>query len=894
MSAILESPFGRLVWKEWRSVRGFAIALLVFGLGLLWISYGGPERGFNQQAEFIIPMIPIIALMGIVATTFAAEHEHNTAFFQRSLPASQTTVVTSKLLVGLAISVFLALIMLTVARVSDRHALESLKPGETILAACELLAWGTLVSLLSRRALVALVVSSLIAVGVAYLVQWVISPNLWDTEDPRILYVPLVRWAIVILVSLTAVAVGSAWFNDRSSEITGHITRWKATNASAVASRSSTADTGTLSRLGRLAWCQVKSDVWMWTGLLILLVVLLVQFCGYRRTSGEEALMILIVATVLGCVATSKNESERHFLSMQDVSPSMIWFSSLLLPAVLLGVASWAMWLTTHSARTSVAESRWLYALGAPVLGLAVGQLFARLTRSSVTAFGIAMLTGVFAAAWLAFAVTVETPLRYSVLPFVFLSLIATLITTRAWLYGWSGRSVRFWKYGSIAACLTISLGIFGWFRATELPSVPASKLTAVELPPSPPSTKVDAFRRLGEYMENEFGGFAIRSLDTPLVDRIVNGLDEEHFAFPSRNFTSTDEQTISNILYVLSETVRQSVSDDDSEEGLRRIKSLFDAGDLMVTSGFGARYRWRGLSDYSYAPVIDWARLEGTTPDQIAEVIAMASDRFLSTDMLSNSIAIQSNASRRLADGDLDLLPKRYTRFERSQFVFGLMLPWERARIHRYVDGLQARSMDDLETYKSILAERTFPSLRPYSYDDQHLLVDAWEFSIPDLRTMLLSLQTERAFVIRLAIARYQKLNEGNLPDSVLELTDQLTDDALIDPLQGRPFILVHPEAAADWIADNERPYRAEWEPDPMARYRDGFLWAPGFYAEPTPDSSRDEMLFWVNENHQLPVLNLSRVLSAVFRSTDLVQTHVKGDLYAGNGGMFPLGDAD
>ena len=82
--------FWRLVWKEYRLMRSFWIAMAVLAVILeliACISVWSP----NDSVQMIFAMalvLPAFYAMGCGATLFATEHETGTYQFQRALPVS--------------------------------------------------------------------------------------------------------------------------------------------------------------------------------------------------------------------------------------------------------------------------------------------------------------------------------------------------------------------------------------------------------------------------------------------------------------------------------------------------------------------------------------------------------------------------------------------------------------------------------------------------------------------------------------------------------------------------------------------------------------------------------------------------------------------------------------
>lgn len=173
MNALL---FPRLVWKEYRVLRGYWLSLLVVGLliDFFTVQFASDPRTTLLSVPWI--MAAFFAL-GAGATLFAIEREEQTIEFLRGLPASPSRLFIGKVASALGGMILLQMTLAIVAVVAvDVRQLWSMIASYDLLTPStalflQVLAWGVFFSLLVKRPLLAAVLAALATLVSFALVQ---------------------------------------------------------------------------------------------------------------------------------------------------------------------------------------------------------------------------------------------------------------------------------------------------------------------------------------------------------------------------------------------------------------------------------------------------------------------------------------------------------------------------------------------------------------------------------------------------------------------------------------------------------------------------------------------------------------------------------------------------
>ncbi|TWT71116.1 ABC-2 transporter permease [Crateriforma conspicua] len=814
MSVITEPGFGRLLWKEWRIARSFAIVLAVIGVGLLAMAAflgRGSGDSYTIGMAALATGLPLIALAGMVATAFAAEHENGTGILQRSLPTSVSSVVLSKLIVAVVVSLILFAILAFTAVALAAPDKVDLGNLSVVVAAIEMTAWGMLISMLSRRPLVALVLAAMLAVVTAFAMvsladylAWTFgwTGTLWNTQSQNNALRMVMRLIAVSVVAALAVRSSGAWFDDRAADWGRAGQGLLGRDTDALASRSEKVATGALARLGRLVWCQYRSAPGIWIGLtaVTLLMVYLI-----RRDEHGVALFLTLGGSLFGGITLGLSSAEKRFLFAQPIRPRFHWLATLVLPGAIVALFCIALMMMDWRRR-----EYWLLCFG-PLAGFAVGQLISRFAKSGLIGFGLSLLTGVLVIFWISFAMILAIPFWVAVLPLIVFAFLATFLTAKGWLYQWDDRAHRRWLAVCIGVPAVLILALVAAFRAYEIPAVTAQQIAALSLPdlPRQDQGKTAAFlRMIDPKIHGRLGAswgagmYAYDPIAEVDVDVLSEALQENRIALP----TDTDRVRIRHALGKLSLdtqlAARRAIADGDSQAAQKYLQSLIRLKALAQDVGYGYFQQ-----DNAWL-ILQWATMPSTEPAAIQGIIDQLTPLVPDKKSALRSQALQSHFLQQLAANDSDFFNRIWDPTTRRGLIVTSWMPWERQRLKRFVEHQIIQSTQSLRRMADIMERNQRPDsedsfVRQTYIGDPHLLVPTYEFQLQDAPTFLRSVQMDRALIVRMAILLWQKTHDGRLPSAITDLSDIVDDDVMIDPAQGQPFLIVAGQAAQVAIAE-------------------------------------------------------------------------------------------
>ena len=246
--AMTRTVLGRLVWKEYRLLRGFWGGMLLLCLvgQLVALAVAEPMRTSQpidpaQYLYLVAVALTAFYVLGCGATAFAGERDAGTYLLQRVLPVTPGRLLLGKLLytglsallLGVAAWVLAAvLVSLRGWHPQDSHSAIALLGG---VKAIELLAWGVFFSLLTSRPLRAVVLAALTTSVVSYPLSWMLSDI--PEQSRGVFYFPsflgdvstilprLIIAALVLAYDVRLVGVG---FANRIPSVTRNLMRPRA------------------------------------------------------------------------------------------------------------------------------------------------------------------------------------------------------------------------------------------------------------------------------------------------------------------------------------------------------------------------------------------------------------------------------------------------------------------------------------------------------------------------------------------------------------------------------------------------------------------------------------------------------------------------------------------
>lgn len=517
--------FRRVLWKEYRVLRAFWIAVVAIVLAIeafAWLFLAGREA--TQTFEVVVSVFIALYALAAGAILFAVEREEGTDTFLTTLPVGSGRLFVPKVVLGIASTLALAAVLFLIVRAWQ--ALGLTEPVERIgvwangkprdplalaAIACDVFACGLLCSLLLKRPLIAACLGAGVAVLVTY-ASTLITNSLAD--EPVQNRTPgdygwiwsVTLFALSAGVFLVDVAVGQRWLEWGSLRIkrrrnVGNIAEKR---AAAAAKRAAHGPTW-LGAFGRLLWQEWRQTWRMMTiylGVGTLVMAWMLTPDGSRDTNVNSAMILSgFLAALMGASTfyADQDRSQFRFFGERPVRPRMVWLNRLFVwgavLVVFLAIAT-PLWvavtlgdltlLVKHmdnsyvdGERTPGSFTGTLFQLPA-VLSFAIlvsvayasGQLCSMLLRSGIIA---AFLGVVLAAAMLAWSVGMSAlgvNWWLSIAPLPIIMLWVTWLRAPHWIAERTGR----WPWTRLGLSLAVPLLAVGIatasYRMFQIPRV--------------------------------------------------------------------------------------------------------------------------------------------------------------------------------------------------------------------------------------------------------------------------------------------------------------------------------------------------------------------------------------------------------------------------------------
>ncbi len=358
-SAILQ----RLIWKEYRVLRSFWLATLVFVIVASVATCAGGKRhlwGMRLSGEdffFLAALGNCMYALGVGGMLFAIEHELSTAAFLRRLPLDARHLLVAKLTAAFISLLGLKLVLWFVASLFWMITLTDLNAGSirTILSSglvteLELFAWGAMFSLLSRQPLTTIICG---VAGPSLVVHMLLPLSLQNSVGGILGHYQ--SWLMVrLLLSLTLLglvaALSEKWL--RSPEPLSLQPNWirrltfrkRVDQADWLSAklRAAPIRTTAWSQLGRLMWLQWRQSRTLWCTLAIPFLVSGV-WNWFHPFGNADANMLFVVSTGILCLGLGVSvfrgqqaQSRFRYFADRGISPGKVWWGHQLLVQVLL------------------------------------------------------------------------------------------------------------------------------------------------------------------------------------------------------------------------------------------------------------------------------------------------------------------------------------------------------------------------------------------------------------------------------------------------------------------------------------------------------------------------------------------------------------------------------
>ncbi|MGH7134228.1 MAG: hypothetical protein ACREHD_00725, partial [Pirellulales bacterium] len=444
----------RLMWKEYRVLRSFWLALAIFGLAcdaLIFISVASPQERLPGFFGFASVLTAGFAV-GAGAMLFALEREEATREFLRFLPLTSSRIFISKvvaaamgtLLLGLLLSAVSLKDVLDITARPSRPWFYDLFLGARdmtlmySLLVLQAMGWSVFFSLRSARTLLAALLGALAAVSCIVLAEYLVKDRMGLAA--RFWPAPTLHVAATVAIWSIDVWLGRRWLHDRR-----------------VVSRSASDGTGRLAIYKRLLWQQ-----WRRSPRMLAVVIALGLAVPLLIWPLFIPMTVLGFALLGACTFLSDQEARQfRFFAERGVAPGRVWLSRQLfwlvwaagLACVLLAAHELAAILLKgllpdeNEARKLWDELGWIFDVGglAVWIGLSfgAGQLCSMFFRSGVLAAALGVVVAGVLAGWAVLMHRLEIALWWSTAPLIVAMFAATWLRAEAWIL--ERNSVRAW-----------------------------------------------------------------------------------------------------------------------------------------------------------------------------------------------------------------------------------------------------------------------------------------------------------------------------------------------------------------------------------------------------------------------------------------------------------------
>ena len=709
----------RLVWKEYRLMRSFWIAMAVITVlleVLLCVTIWDP--GVRVRMVFTIALaLPAFYAMGCGATLFATEHETGTYQFQRSLPISAARLFFGKLPFGLLSTPLLFLLLWLSAwalcgwrlpRADDHAGLWRLCG----VAAIEFFLWGVFFSLISKQPMKAAVLAAIAGSATIHFITMAGANQVMEIyfKPSSLPY----RGIVASVVALADVWLGYRWLRDGSTTVSHRRRLGRGTSAGrkrAAIQRGTAATRATI--LGRLIWQQWRQSVRMMVVLSALVLPLvaylachlerLFSWAGGNSFRWPEDLPLLTVLALVSVplaggsvfLADQRRRSFR-FLTERGVHPRHVWISRhpVWVLAVLLWMAvlvlPWAVVLTLSWMADPAA---YLDAIDAPMQrkvvelafmgGVCLAYVACAYTVGQLSSmfFGSGLLAGFFALllsgglwCWSVLMLLLGVPWIWSIAPIPIVLLVATWLRTPHWMLerngpkGWF--STATWLVGTTGLLLAAVLA----YRVYEVPEVD-------------PGFSIQGFTEPGTSEARVTADMYRRAHDLLLPIASPQGQAEEETKEENLARRKAWIEANRESIDLAMKASRRADCDGYEPAGHERLgragrelggllvqqaRLLNDEGDLdaaldrylaalRIASHVRSRNRFAATADYLeygvYSQLRVWASKPGQTPERIRIAIEAVERMMSEPPSQTDAMKAEYVMARQIIEGDFDLL---------------------------------------------------------------------------------------------------------------------------------------------------------------------------------------------------------------------------------------------
>ncbi len=829
------NPFWRLVWKEYRLQRAFWLAMLGLAvlahLFLLGCIHG---KVIHSTEAFFWAALGLGAFyaLGCGATLFATEHEAQTYPFQRALPVTAIRLFAAKVAYAiLSTAAMLAAAWLLAAIVSGWHLPEPHQHlalwGLWGMGAAELLAWGVLFSLVTKRPLVAVI----LAVSCASLAVELLRtgrPVPWEIES----YVQAIHWRALVVGILAVVDLwlGYRWFRGPGERARGIAT--VATHTSEVSETSEVwLEASSCTMFNRLVWHHARQSA----PLLLTFAAMVAPLALARMAMRIEAAVAIdslnrdawlvwlpfLLAAVLApplmgaCVfLADQSHGGFRFLAERGVAPKYVWLSRQVVWFVPLAAGALAI-----AAPVRADEMHWsALMLGYVLLAYASGQFFSMFFRSGVLAAGFGMALSVAICFWAALMDLAHISWWWSVAPIPLALFACTWLRSGDWLVEKPGAKALVVDCWPLVVVVGLLLAMLPLIRIHEIPWVDPGFVPDEFARPATADAEATVARycQAAELMRPLPAGLDVagnrQSSIAPLTPEETAWLeanreavatvleasrrsDCDFFDVPNPFDLPRQVVRLAKLLFL---SGRQLESENNLDAALERyLSTLRVAGHLRRRATLSGNADAVELWVQEYLPY--WAARPGQTPERVLAAVRRTDDVLAASPPRSDCVKSHYLLARAYLDGD----PQAMAHFipdERDRLFAQATircLSWERTRTLRVLNVWTADAMEVCTR-----AETSAASGGRITSGTGGRTTSAWWSrvtqatplwpSLPDATSLchtLAHLETQRRATRSLLALEAWKLEHGRLPQSLGELTGRYLERPPVDPFWGKLF---------------------------------------------------------------------------------------------------------
>ena len=725
----------RIAWKDYRRMSGLWWALFGFWflcLSLWTISQITSDTGivdFPITTGTLCTLVlttAVIYALGWSGLTFAAEHEDKTYGLLRSLPLAPNSVFWGKFVFGLLSTVLLVVSLAILCfvylegvvdylldgryRASPSSTASNWDPierfGYFVMAATIPLAMviGMFWSMRLKKPFTALTLAAICLVFVTQsstLVAALACPNAWNAStefNPQNINATAIAVALILCASVLLFIVDwrlAAWWLPTKQK--------PATASPLVGTAPASPPTSKPSGMRRMLWLSMKDNVWLSIGLAIAGIAVSVMILGPNPFP-------LVASAFLGVIVFRPDHQENRYrlLSQLGVKRSQYWFSRLWLPALcalLIAVAA-AQVPGVSGVRSNgfdrslfLRKQNWFFL--AALSTFSIGQLCSMAFRSSIIASATTLILSIFVCWWTYFwSSFLDVPAALIHLPVVLLPLMATFLRVPRWF-----RETGSWKQWVIPL-FPMALLFVGVPTATALYRI--YEIPYAEVPEGmllPPRTQEEE-EQIAKFEQLQLGRVQGHPSIVELADSFEHNFDppwefslaeevdlllditEGPIAFPSKSFTTANEEPVTAMAAALIAKGRLELDDDAPAEAWKYFAACLRLS-RQRNDGYGGTYGWfvsREVERAVYPGLVRWATHSETTVSDIEAAISLINEIRLS--QLTYEEALRGDFTR--SEEILNTTPPNLGLAHHQDAVLAQTTapyPWERIRARRLRD---------------------------------------------------------------------------------------------------------------------------------------------------------------------------------------------------------------